>query len=179
MKKILTLAFLALLLASCKTAEKPSPILTIEGGQVQGVATDIAGVTAYKGIPYAAPPLGDLRWKAPQPVVPWDGVKVCDRFGHPSFQAVHYPGGYTLEWGYGEEAPFSEDCLSLSLTGSMVAATAKAGVPNPSSTVRNSPRTASSSCPSTTVSASSASSLILSLPPRARTAFPVTTVSWT
>ena len=91
MKKILTLAVLALLLAACKTAEKPSPILTIEGGQVQGVATDIAGVTAYKGIPYAAPPLGDLRWKAPQPVVPWDGVKVCDRFGHPSFQAVHYP----------------------------------------------------------------------------------------
>ena len=115
MKKILTLAFLALLLASCKTAEKPSPILTIEGGQVQGVATDIAGVTAYKGIPYAAPPLGDLRWKAPQPVVPWDGVKVCDRFGHPSFQAVHYPGGYTLEWGYGEEAPFSEDCLYLNV----------------------------------------------------------------
>ena len=115
MKKILTLAALALLLAACKTAEKPSPILTIEGGQVQGVATDIAGVTAYKGIPYAAPPLGDLRWKAPQPVVPWDGVKVCDRFGHPSFQAVHYPGGYTLEWGYGEEAPFSEDCLYLNV----------------------------------------------------------------
>ncbi|MBR4687268.1 MAG: carboxylesterase family protein, partial [Bacteroidales bacterium] len=115
MKKILTLAALALLLAACKTAEKPSPILTIEGGQVQGVATDIAGVTAYKGIPYAAPPIGDLRWKAPQPVVPWDGVKVADRFGHPGFQAVHYPGGYTLEWGYGEEAPFSEDCLYLNV----------------------------------------------------------------
>ncbi len=94
-------------------AKKSNPVLTIEGGQVQGVSTDIKGVTVFRGIPFAAPPTGKNRWKAPQPVVPWEGVKICDTFGHPPFQAVHYPGGYPSEWGYGDEAPYSEDCLYL------------------------------------------------------------------
>ena len=114
MKKLYFLALAALLLAACKTETKV-PVLTIEGGQVQGVTTDIPGVVAYKGIPYAAPPIGDLRWKEPQPVVPWDGVMQADRFGHPGYQAVHYPGGYFTEWGYGEEAQCSEDCLYLNV----------------------------------------------------------------
>ena len=113
MKKVIILLS-AVLLAACAT-EKTSPVLTIEGGQVQGVAADIPGVTVYRGIPYAAPPIGDLRWKEPQPVVPWDGVFVADRFGHPGYQAVHYPGGYFTEWGYGEEAQCSEDCLYLNV----------------------------------------------------------------
>ncbi|MBO4771539.1 MAG: carboxylesterase family protein, partial [Bacteroidales bacterium] len=98
---------------SCKKAE--SPVLTIEGGQVQGVPTETKDVFVFRGIPYAAPPIGDLRWKEPQPVVPWKGVKVCDLFGHPGYQAVHYPGGYATEWGYGAEAPYSEDCLYLNV----------------------------------------------------------------
>ena len=114
MKKLYFLALAALLLAACKTETKV-PVLTIEGGQVQGVTTDIPGVVAYKGIPYAAPPIGELRWKEPQPVVPWDGVMQADRFGHPGYQAVHYPGGYFTEWGYGEEAQCSEDCLYLNV----------------------------------------------------------------
>jgi len=68
-------------------------------------------VLVYRGIPYAASPIGDLRWKEPQPVVPWEGIRLCDRFGHPSYQAIQYPGGYYTEWGYGGEAPYSEDCL--------------------------------------------------------------------
>ena len=83
MKKLLSLAALALLLAACKT-ETPSPILTIEGGQVQGIAADLDGVFVYKGIPYAAPPVGELRWKEPQPVKPWEGVLKADEFG-PSY----------------------------------------------------------------------------------------------
>ena len=76
MKKLIYLV-LPLLFAACATQPQESPILTIEGGQVQGVAADIEGVTVYRGIPYAAPPIGDLRWKEPQPVVPWEGVKVA------------------------------------------------------------------------------------------------------
>ena len=114
MKKLILLAASALLLAACKTETK-CPVLSVEGGQVQGVTTDVPGVVAYKGIPYAAPPIGELRWKEPQPVVPWDGVMVADRFGHPGYQAVHYPGGYFTEWGYGEEAQCSEDCLYLNV----------------------------------------------------------------
>ena len=114
MKKLLIL-LCALAMAACSTAPK-NPVLTIEGGQIQGVQLDDApGVTVYRGIPYAAPPIGENRWRAPQPVVPWEGVRVCDKFGHPAFQAVHYPGGYTTEWGYGDEAPYSEDCLYLNV----------------------------------------------------------------
>jgi len=113
MKKLLQ--FLCLLPIVACTCEKENPVLSIEGGLVQGVNTDIDGVIVYKGIPYAAPPIGDNRWRAPQPVIPWEGVKVADRFGHPAFQAAHYPGGYTTEWGYGDEAPYSEDCLYLNV----------------------------------------------------------------
>ncbi len=115
MKKTLLLSVLALALAACQSAPN-NPVLTIEGGQIQGVVLeDVPGVYVYRGIPYAAPPIGENRWKAPQPVVPWEGVRVCDQFGHPPFQAAHYPGGYTTEWGYGEEAPYSEDCLYLNV----------------------------------------------------------------
>lgn len=82
---------------------------------MQGVKADIEGVYVYKGIPFAAPPIGENRWRAPQPVVPWDGVLIADKFGHPAFQGAHYPGGYTTEWGYGDEAPYSEDCLYLNV----------------------------------------------------------------
>ena len=113
MKK--TLLFLSVLaLFGCSKAVD-TPILSIEGGQVQGVTTEIPGVLVYRGIPYAAPPIRDLRWKEPQPVVPWDGVRLCDKFGHPSYQAIQYPGGYFTEWGYGDEAPYSEDCLYLNV----------------------------------------------------------------
>ena len=128
-RQLLTAAVAATLLASCgqqevqQQADKARqeaeaaarPVLTIEGGQVQGVPTETANVVVFRGIPYAAPPIGDLRWKEPQPVVPWKGVKVCDRFGHPGYQAVHYPGGYATEWGYGAESPYSEDCLYLNV----------------------------------------------------------------
>jgi len=110
--KVFYLLLFALVIFNCRAQ---NPVLTIEGGQVQGVKADIEGVFVYRGIPYAAPPIKDLRWKAPQPVVPWKGVKLADRFGHPGYQAVHYPGGYATEWGYGDESPYSEDCLYLNV----------------------------------------------------------------
>lgn len=117
MKKILTMLAVCTTLVGCTSSPKETsnPILTIEGGQVVGVNADIDGVVVYRGIPFAAPPIGQNRWKAPQPVRPWEGVKVCDKFGHPAFQAAHYEGGYTTEWGYGDEAPYSEDCLYLNV----------------------------------------------------------------
>ena len=113
MKKFLVL--LSVLALSACAGQKPNPVLHVEGGDIQGVLTEKEGVYAYKGIPYAAPPIGENRWRAPQPVVAWEGVKICDKFGHPAFQGAHYPGGYTTEWGYGDEAPYSEDCLYLNV----------------------------------------------------------------
>ncbi|MBQ3312657.1 MAG: carboxylesterase family protein, partial [Prevotella sp.] len=94
----LFMSLLLLVAASAGAAE--NPVLTIEGGKVQGIlADDHPEVFVYRGIPYAAPPIKENRWKAPQPVVPWKGVKVCDTFGRPSYQAIQYTGGYYTEWG--------------------------------------------------------------------------------
>lgn len=112
MKKTLSIISAALLLASC--ADK-NPVLTVEGGQLQGVKGELPGVTVYKGVPFAAAPVGDLRWKAPQPVTPWEGVKVADTYGAPCIQAAHTPGGYTPEFFWEGDPEFSEDCLYLNV----------------------------------------------------------------
>ena len=123
-KTMILLPFVAFLMACNSNQEsEPCPVLNVEGGQITGQAisvqsSDNSGAVTYyafKGIPYAAAPIGDLRWKEPQPVVAWEGVKICDKFGHPGYQAVHYPGGYATEWGYGDESPYSEDCLYLNV----------------------------------------------------------------
>lgn len=103
------------LITVAAACQKACPILDIDGGQVQGVCTDISGVYVFRGIPYAAPPIRGLRWKAPQPVVPWDGVRICDKFGRPGFQHTQFNGGYYSEWGYGDESTYSEDCLYLNV----------------------------------------------------------------
>src|SRR5258708_12136973 len=62
----------------------------IEGGVVSGTAA--GGVRVFKGIPYAAPPVGDLRWKPPQPVVPWHGVPDGSAYAAECPQ-TQYPAG--------------------------------------------------------------------------------------
>jgi hypothetical protein len=59
---------------------KADPIAT-SAGQVSGVLLPDGVVRAYKGIPFAKPPVGDLRWRAPQPAAPWSGTRVADKFG--------------------------------------------------------------------------------------------------
>ena len=114
MKRIHLLLLLAAALLAVGCAKK-NPVLTIEGGQIQGVETRTPGVVVYKGIPYAAPPVGEFRWREPRPVIPWKGVKVADTFGAPAVQAKHTPGGYTPEFFYDGDPEFSEDCLYLNI----------------------------------------------------------------
>lgn len=54
-------------------------IVDVTGGRVAGTTVD--GVRVFKGIPFAAPPVGELRWRPPQPVVPWAGMRQADAFG--------------------------------------------------------------------------------------------------
>jgi para-nitrobenzyl esterase len=54
-------------------------VVRVEGGELQGVVDD--GVDAFKGVPFAAPPVGDLRWRPPQPAAPWTGVRQATEFG--------------------------------------------------------------------------------------------------
>ena len=55
----------------------------IDSGTVAGAISGQPTVRVFKGIPFAAPPLGENRWKAPQPVAKWDGVRKADAFGAP------------------------------------------------------------------------------------------------
>ena len=105
--------FFAVAFASCSDT---NPVLTIEGGQIQGVPTATQGIIAYKGVPFAAPPVGELRWKEPQPVVPWEGVKIADKYGAAAWQTAWDPNSfYGREWRASGSVPFDEDCLYLNI----------------------------------------------------------------
>jgi len=116
--KLLKLLPIALLtLVACNSPVKESnPVLTIEGGQIQGVLNDSSQVILYKGIPYAAAPVGDLRWKKPQPVTPWEGIKIADTWGNAAIQAsLLNMDLYTKEFYSDGDPVRSEDCLYLNV----------------------------------------------------------------
>jgi para-nitrobenzyl esterase len=96
------IAGLALLLAG-RAALAQIDSAAITGGHVQGTVTD--SIAAFKGIPFAAPPVGALRWKAPQPVQAWAQVRKADAYGPSCMQAA----SMTKIMGAGPA--LSEDCL--------------------------------------------------------------------
>lgn len=113
MKKTLAIVLAGMLMTACM---QKNPVLTVTGGQIQGVGSDTQEVLIYKGIPYAAPPVGDLRWQVPQPVVAWDGVKIADTFGPICPQPGNKPGTFYGDEFYWDGTPEeSEDCLYLNV----------------------------------------------------------------
>ncbi|AOK06431.1 carboxylesterase family protein [Burkholderia sp. AU28942] len=106
---LLTFPILAVALSACggdssSNSSDPTIAMTADGA-VQGVAAN--GVVAYKGIPFAAPPVGSLRWRPPQPVSAWSGVRQATSFVHDCMQTSGPNSGLTV-------AP-SEDCLYLNV----------------------------------------------------------------
>ena len=79
-----------------------APIVKIDSGRLSGAEKE--GVKSFLGIPYAAPPTGDLRWRAPQPVKPWQGVRPATEFGPVCRQIAAWV-----------KMPQSEDCLTLNV----------------------------------------------------------------
>ena len=65
--------------------------IKVEGGLISGTPGWGWGVREYLGIPFAAPPVGELRWKQPQAVVPWQGVRAADRFSPACMQREQNP----------------------------------------------------------------------------------------
>lgn len=111
MKKILIP--LLLLLTACV---QHNPVLSISSGRIQGIPSEHADVTVFKGIRYAAPPVGDFRWQAPQPAHPWEGVIVCDLFSPIAWQPGNAPGTFYGDEFYWDGTPQqNEDCLSLNI----------------------------------------------------------------
>jgi len=82
--------------------------IKIVNGIVEGVA-EPSGVRSFKGIPFAAPPVGELRWAAPQPAKNWEGVRKCDHFGPQGMQDLIYSDMVFRSMGK------SEDCLYLNV----------------------------------------------------------------
>ncbi len=80
---------------------------TVTGGQVAGAVID--GVAAFKGIPFAAPPIGQLRWKAPQPVQAWQGIHKAEAYGPSCMQSA------SMIALMGAGPSVSEDCLYLNV----------------------------------------------------------------
>src|SRR5579871_237765 len=74
-------AGLALACSLSAAAARPIDIVSVTGGKVQGVTSDIPGVQVFKGIPFAGPTGGNNRFRPPQPVVPWNDVKRADAWG--------------------------------------------------------------------------------------------------
>jgi para-nitrobenzyl esterase len=98
-------------IADIAIAQQPSPV-KVEEGLLQGTKED--GVAVYLGIPYAAPPVGELRWRAPQPPAHWKGVRKADKFSaNPMQIMVKELGPWTPE--YQPQGVISEDCLYLNI----------------------------------------------------------------
>jgi len=104
---MLTLAALPL----CGAITQP---VKVEGGAVQGIPGKDTSIEVFKGVPFAAPPVGELRWRAPKPVVSWQGVRKADRFGNSCIQnIVSERKPWTYE--FMTHTDVSEDCLFLNV----------------------------------------------------------------
>ncbi|HEX2395570.1 MAG TPA: carboxylesterase family protein [Bacteroidales bacterium] len=99
-KKRYFITVFILFFAVITIAQQPAAV-RVEEGLLQGIHEN--GLMVYKGIPFAAPPVGDLRWRAPQPAEKWEGIKPADKFAAAPMQGGNPPSGK------------SEDCLYLNI----------------------------------------------------------------
>ena len=86
-------------------------VVEIESGALRGAPRDANGVLVFKGIPYAAAPVGDLRWQAPQPVKSWQGTREASRFGNRCWANVRVPELAGRGGGVSQD----EDCLNVNV----------------------------------------------------------------
>ena len=105
MKKLLL--SLATLLLSLGTMAQDGPQVKTAEGILEGL--NLSGIKVFKGVPFAAPPVGNLRWKAPQPVEKWEGVRKATEFGPNPMQEALFG-----DMNFGTKVN-SEDCLYLNI----------------------------------------------------------------
>jgi para-nitrobenzyl esterase len=103
---------IAMSVGMAAVSQSSAPIVKIDTGQLQGVVAD--GVASFKGIPFAAPPVGELRWRPPQPVRAWTGVREASEFGADCMQGRFGPPPAAAAGAPASRVP-SEDCLYLNV----------------------------------------------------------------
>ena len=133
--KLIFLTTIAIILSCCQTVspENPGTLVMTAMGPIQGTITKDENVFNYKGIPYAKPPLGKLRWSPPEETDSWAEVKLANSYGNRCMQPDDTEDGYfnRLIEGHGlnkfltylikkgvasqKPAPMSEDCLYLNI----------------------------------------------------------------
>ena len=112
---IVAISILGIQLRAIHNAAGTLGKVKVEGGYISGTLNAADDVYIFKGIPFAAPPVGDLRWRAPGPVKPWSGVRKCDAFGPSPMQGKPAPFSmWSTEFLIPAE-PISEDCLYLNV----------------------------------------------------------------
>lgn len=93
-------------------------MVNVETGTVQGLPAADPRITSFKGIPFAAPPVGDNRWRAPQPAKEWDGVLKAHEYKPISLQVrqeLDDNNIYTREWAVEPDIAMDGDCLYLNV----------------------------------------------------------------
>lgn len=106
MKNLIASLALVLLGATAAAAQQ-GPQVRTASGVLEGI--DESGIKVFKGVPFAQPPVGDLRWKAPQPVKPWEGVRSAKEYGpNPMQQDIFGDMMFGID-------KMSEDCLYLNI----------------------------------------------------------------
>src|SRR5262245_7438850 len=103
----------SLALVSALRAAVPEPVKT-DAGLLSGTPGAAPGVRVFKGIPFAAPPIDELRWRAPQPVAKWTGVRKAEKFGAVCVQPKGI-GRLNIAVDLADSPPASEDCLYLNV----------------------------------------------------------------
>lgn len=124
LRGLLASLFVTAVVAFTVIPDASAPV-QVTGGRVSGTLNKTGDIRIYRGIPFAAPPVGELRWKAPQPVKPWSGVRKCDAFGPSPMQGVPAPFSMWSEEFLIPKEPISEDCLYLNVWTGAKSSTAK------------------------------------------------------
>jgi para-nitrobenzyl esterase len=121
--RTLALGLLACAVPALVRAQLPDPV-QVETGALAGVAGRDPAVRVYRGVPFAQPPVGELRWQAPQPPLPWSGVRQADTFSAACMQQLV---GARPPWteAFMHQGTADEDCLYLNVWTAAPSADAK------------------------------------------------------